>query len=140
MKLIHLASFLCGVIFSLGLIEGKMIDPAAVLAFLDFAGAWKPTLVFVLAGAVMVASIGVVVQKRRTRPWLDKAFYMPTRKKIDRHLIIGSMVFGVGWEMVGLCPGPAVANLLTGNVKTLIFLMALLAGMHGFSLWSRRAG
>ncbi|WP_438380983.1 DUF6691 family protein [Asaia sp. BMEF1] len=140
MKLINLVSFFCGTVFSLGLIEGKMIDPAAVLAFLDFAGAWRPALIFVLFGAVIVAYTGVEIQKHQARPWLDESFSMPTMRKIDRRLIIGSMVFGLGWGLVGLCPGPAIAGLLIGNLKTLVFLMALFVGMYGFSFWSRRAG
>ncbi|NVN06232.1 YeeE/YedE family protein [Asaia spathodeae] len=138
MKLIHLASFACSTIFSLGLIEGRMIDPASVLAFLDLRGEWKPALVFVLAGAFAAALGGVQISRYMRRPLLDATFQFPTTKTIDRNLIIGSMLFGLGWGLVGFCPGPAVAALLTGNAKGLVFLAALLVGMAAFSRWSRR--
>ncbi|NVN44735.1 YeeE/YedE family protein [Asaia siamensis] len=138
MKLIHLTSFACGTIFSLGLIQGKMIDPASVLAFLDLRGEWKPALIFVLAGAFAVALGGIQTSRYMKRPLLDATFRFPTAKTIDRNLIIGSMLFGLGWGLVGFCPGPAVAALLTGNTKGLVFLASLLIGMAAFSRWSRR--
>lgn len=124
------AALASGVVFGFGLALSGMLDPARVRGFLDIAGAWNPALAFVLGGAVIIAMLGVALARRMRRPLLDTAFHLPpTTAKPDRKLVVGSALFGVGWGLVGLCPGPAVASLVTGRTSVLIFVAAMLAGM-----------
>jgi len=124
------AALMSGVVFGFGLALSGMLDPARVRGFLDIAGAWNPALAFVLGGAVIIAMIGVGVVRRMRRPLFDTAFHLPpVEAKPDRKLVGGSALFGVGWGLVGLCPGPAVASLVTGRVSVLIFVVAMVAGM-----------
>lgn len=135
-----LAALSSGAVFGLGLAMSGMMDPARVQGFLDIFGAWDPTLVFVMAGAVLVAFAGVALSKRRARPVLDARFNMPTSRVIDRRLIAGSAIFGAGWGLAGFCPGPALAGLSLGLVPVAVFVVAMLAGMivHD-SLFAQRA-
>ncbi|MBP1882195.1 YeeE/YedE family protein [Sinorhizobium mexicanum] len=123
------ATLVSGVIFGFGLSLSGMLDPARVRGFLDVARDWNPSLAFVLGGAVAVAAIGVVVARRMRRPLFDERFHAPTARVIDRRLITGSAIFGIGWGMVGLCPGPALASLSLGLPATLLFVAAMFAGM-----------
>jgi uncharacterized membrane protein YedE/YeeE len=124
------AAFAAGLIFGLGLVVSDMINPARVLAFLDLAGTWDPSLLFVLAGAVTVSFIGTqVVERGRTAPLLASRFHWPSAKVIDVRLIGGAAVFGVGWGLVGLCPGPALAALSLRPRDVGIFVLAMLAGL-----------
>lgn len=118
-----------GVIFGFGLALSGMLDPARVRGFLDVAGAWDPSLAFVLGGAVAVAAAGAWLTRRMMRPVLEDAFHLPTGGAIDARLIGGSALFGVGWGIAGLCPGPAVASLVLGVPETLLFFLAMVAGM-----------
>lgn len=127
-----LAALLAGGLLGAGLAISQMMDPAKVLAFLDFYGAWDPTLAFVLCGAVIAAVPGFWMARRRDEPLLGGVFQIPTRRDIDRPLVIGSMLFGIGWGLVGLCPGPALAVLTTGAVPAIIFFAAMTAGMAVF--------
>ena len=124
-----LAALVSGAVFGLGLSVSGMIDPARVRGFLDLAGTWDPTLLFVMAGAVPTAFLGVRMAGRLKRPVFDTRFALPTSRAIDRRLVVGSALFGVGWGMAGLCPGPALASLSTGLVPAFIFVAAMLAGM-----------
>ena len=126
------AAFACGLVFSLGLILGGMLDPARVLAFLDVAGVWNPALMFVLGGAVCVAFAGVRLARHLKRPMLDKAFSLPVATRIDAPLVLGSCLFGLGWGMAGFCPGPAVASVGAGVWQGCVFTAAMLAGMLVF--------
>jgi uncharacterized membrane protein YedE/YeeE len=126
------ASLLAGLVFGLGLIVSGMANPAKVLGFLDLAGAWDPSLAFVMAGAVAVAALAFAVAKRRTLSWLGAAMKLPTSRDIDRRLVLGSAVFGVGWGIAGFCPGPGLVALGMGEVKALVFVVAMLAGMGVF--------
>ncbi len=134
---------LAGLLFGAGLVLSGMIYPARVLGFLDVAGAWDPTLAFVMIGALAVTSLGYRLVLRRKRPLFADGFAMPIRGDIDGNLIGGAAIFGVGWGLGGYCPGPALAALTQGAVETLVFVLAMLAGMIlarelGPALFSRR--
>ncbi|TXI05495.1 MAG: YeeE/YedE family protein [Rhizobium sp.] len=119
-----------GTIFGFGLSLSRMIDPARVLGFLDLAsGHWDPSLIFVLGGAVFVAAIGVVLQRRMMMPVLDTRFHLPEKAAIDARLLIGSAIFGVGWGLSGFCPGPALSALSTALPSVLFFVAAMTTGM-----------
>jgi uncharacterized membrane protein YedE/YeeE len=128
-----LAALAAGLLFGAGLSLSRMIDPAVVLAFLDVAaiadGGWNPALAFVMAGAVLVTAIGYSLIFRRRAPLLAPAYAIPGKRPIDRRLIAGALTFGVGWGLVGYCPGPAIAGLGLGLVKTWLFVGAMLVGM-----------
>ena len=123
---------LCGVVFGGGLAVSGMTNPAKVLAFLDIFGRWDPTLAFVMGGAVAVSAVGFVRAGRLDRAWLGDAFSLPTRTDLDLPLLAGAALFGVGWGLVGLCPGPALASLVRGSSEVYLFLAAMLAGVVGY--------
>lgn len=124
-----LAALASGAVFGFGLSLSGMLDPARVRGFLDIAGAWDPSLAFVLGGAVAVAGIGAWLQRRLEHPAFDRGFDLPAKTAIDRRLVAGSALFGIGWGMAGLCPGPAVAALPLGLAPTVLFVVAMAAGM-----------
>ena len=126
---IALAAYVAGVLFGLGLAVSHMTDPAKVLAFLDVAGNWDPSLILVMAGAVAVYFAAARVAGGRTAPLFAERFQIPTRKDIDSPLVAGSLIFGAGWGLVGLCPGPAITALISGQSKAVLFVIAMLAGM-----------
>ena len=132
------ASLLAGLVFGLGLIVSGMADPAKVLGFLDLAGAWDPSLAFVMAGAIAVGALAFAVAKNRNVSLLGATMKLPTSRDIDRRLVIGSVVFGIGWGVAGFCPGPGLVALGMGEVKALVFLVAMLVGMGAFELLERR--
>ena len=136
-----LSAFLCGLIFGLGLVISGMTDTTRVLGFLDVLaipkGAWDPTLVIVMATALAVSMPGFVLARRRSRPLLADAVAWPTRRDIDRPLLAGARMFGVGWGLVGLCPGPAIANLATASPAVIQFVAAMIAGMLAHDFWRR---
>jgi uncharacterized membrane protein YedE/YeeE len=123
------AQFAFGLIFGLGLIISGMINPAKVLNFLDIAGTWDPSLALVMAGAVITAFGGYRLAQRRDAPLIADSFHLPAVASIDRRLILGSAIFGLGWGLGGYCPGPAVTALAWLAPGTLIFIPAMLAGM-----------
>ena len=133
-----LASFGCGLVFGLGLLISGMTEPDKVLGFLDIFGAWDATLAFVMAGAVAVTSIGFVLARRRNAPLLAQRFAWPSRSDVDAPLVIGSALFGVGWGLVGICPGPALVNLGGVSAPIVAFVAAMVVGMFGFEAWQRR--
>lgn len=123
------ATLVSGLVFGFGLSLSGMLDPARVRAFLDIAGNWNPSLAFVLGGAVSVSALGVLLTRRLKRPLFDETFHLPDNQVIDRRLIVGSAIFGIGWGLVGLCPGPALASLSLGLPATILFVAAMVAGM-----------
>jgi uncharacterized membrane protein YedE/YeeE len=133
-------SFLAGLIFGIGLIISGMADPAKVLAFLDVAGLWNPSLIFVMAGAIGVGFFAFVWAKSRKTTLLGGEMKLPSTTKIDRRLIIGAVIFGIGWGIAGFCPGPALVGLGMGLPKALIFVAAMLAGMALYELLDRPRG
>ena len=134
-----LASFGCGLVFGLGLLISGMTEPEKVLGFLDFFGAWDATLAFVMAGAVTVAAAGFAFARRQTAPLFAAKFSWPTRSDIDAPLVIGSALFGIGWGLSGICPGPALVNLEGLTAPIVVFVAAMVLGMFGFELWQRRS-
>jgi uncharacterized protein len=136
-----LASFVCGLLFGFGLFVSGMTQPAKVLGFLDVSGVWDPTLAFVMAAALLVSFVGFRVARQRAKPVLAAESLWPTRTDIDRPLLIGSALFGVGWGLVGLCPGPALVNLATLMPQVVVFVLAMAAGLAAKDLWGKvRAG
>ena len=132
-----LLAFVAGLVFGLGLLLSGMADPARVLGFLDLAGAWNPSLVFVMVGAIAIAALAFALARRRTTALLGDALQLPTATAIDRRLIAGALLFGVGWGLAGFCPGPALVALGLGQAKAVVFVVAMLAGMGLFELAER---
>lgn len=131
------SGFASGLLFGLGLILAGMSDPAKVLGFLDLFGQWDPSLAFVMAGATLTTLIGYRLAWRRGRPLLRETFALPTRRDIDRRLVLGAALFGTGWGIGGYCPGPAWTALPLGAPGTLWFVPAMLAGMSLAALVDR---
>lgn len=129
-----------GILFGLGLAVSQMANPAKVLGFLDVAGKWDPSLILVMGGALAVTTLAFPRILRRGRPAFDKAFIVAVKSQIDARLIGGSMIFGIGWGLVGFCPGPAVAALAFGRPEPAIFLLAMLAGMWIYRLIPHPSG
>lgn len=136
----RLSAFVCGVLFGLGLLLAGMADPSKVLAFLDLAGAWDPSLALVMVAAIGVAALPMTLARRRSRALLGGAMQLPIRRDLDARLIGGSLLFGVGWGIAGICPGPALAILLSGHWQALLFVAAMLAGMLIFTALEGRRG
>ncbi|MFZ4552688.1 MAG: DUF6691 family protein [Aquabacterium sp.] len=121
-------SLLSGILFGLGLAVAQMTNPLKVQAFLDMAGDWDPSLAFVMGGAVMVTLLGFrFILKRQGPAWGD-SFHFPKLTRIDRRLITGAALFGIGWGLTGYCPGPALSSMLTGNTEVWLFVPAMLVG------------
>jgi hypothetical protein len=133
-----ITSFACGLIFGFGLLISGMTDPAKVLGFLDIFGTWNPTLGFVMVGALAVTAAGFAITKRRGTPVLTSQSLWPTRRDIDAPLVAGSILFGAGWGLVGLCPGPAIENLATLSPQVGLFVLAMALGMVLEMAWERR--
>lgn len=122
-------ALLAGVIFGFGLALSGMMDPTRVRGFLDVAGAFDPSLGFVLVGALAVSGLGYAFSRRTPRPLLDTAYHLPARRDIDGKLLGGAALFGIGWGMAGFCPGPAIASLSLGLPQTFVFTAMMLAGI-----------
>ncbi|MEY2687439.1 MAG: hypothetical protein RL375_1637 [Pseudomonadota bacterium] len=133
-----LAALAAGLIFGLGLGVADMVDPLKVLGFLDVAGAWDASLMFVLGGAVSVAALGYRLVLRRPWPRLADRFHVSARRDIDAPLVVGAALFGIGWGLVGYCPGPAIASIGFANPEALWFVPAMLAGA-ALQRWRRSA-
>jgi hypothetical protein len=131
------SAFLAGLVFGLGLLVSGMVSPAKVQGFLDVAGAWDPSLAFVMAGAVALAAVAFAVAGKRALALLGASMALPQASAIDRRLVLGAVVFGIGWGLAGFCPGPALVALGAGKLKALVFVAAMLAGMLGFELMER---
>ncbi|MBA4216849.1 MAG: YeeE/YedE family protein [Proteobacteria bacterium] len=130
---------LSGLLFGLGLIVSGMVDPAKVLGFLDLAGAWDPSLALVMAGAIAVGLPVFALAARRRESLLGLPMQLPQSTGVDRRLVGGSLLFGIGWGLAGLCPGPALVVAAVGDAKALGFVAAMLAGMALFEVLERRA-
>ena len=133
------AAFLAGLVFGIGLILSGMANPAKVLAFLDLAGAWDPSLAFVMVGAISVGIFAFAIAHSRTVSYLGLDMKFPTGRRIDRRLLGGSILFGIGWGVAGFCPGPGLVAMGMGEVKAFVFVVAMLAGMGMFELLEGRA-
>ena len=118
-----------GLIFGAGLALSEMVNPARVLAFLDLAGEWDPSLAFVMGGALIPSAIGYAVVRRMQRPLLADEFRIPQNRTLEPQLLVGATIFGVGWGLVGLCPGPAIAGLALGGWQLWLFAAAMFGGM-----------
>ena len=133
-----LVAALAGLLFGAGLTVAQMINPAKVLAFLDFGGiadgSWDPSLALVMAGALVVTYAGYALTFRRRRPVSAAEFSLPTNRRIDWRLLAGAALFGAGWGLVGYCPGPAIAGLGLGATKTIVFVAAMVVGMGAYHL------
>ena len=125
----RVSPFLAGLLFGIGLCVSGMVYPSKVLAFLDLAGAWDPSLAFVMGGAVAVAFVAFRVAARRGASLAGRPIELPAAKAIDVRLIGGSAIFGVGWGLVGLCPGPAIANLGFLDRRAALFVLCMIIGM-----------
>jgi uncharacterized membrane protein YedE/YeeE len=123
-----LTALITGGVFGFGLSLGEMINPARVIGFLDVAGKWDATLLCVMGGALVVTVPLYPLILRRPRPLLDQRFFLPTKSAIDRSLVFGAAIFGIGWGLGGFCPGPALAGLATGSPSIALFVVAMVAG------------
>ena len=123
-----------GLLFGLGLILSGMANPAKVLGFLDLAGAWDPSLALVMGGAIAIGSIAFSIAKKRHLSYLGLSMQIPTIRAIDKRLALGSVVFGIGWGLAGICPGPAIVLLGAGSIKGAIFVSSMLMGMGIYQL------
>lgn len=134
-----LVSLVAGVVFGLGLAVAEMTNPLKVLDFLDLAGNWDPSLAFVMGGAVLVTLTAFRFILRRPVPIYAERFHLPTLTQLDRKLLGGAALFGIGWGLAGYCPGPALATLLSGNSETWLFVPAMLVG-GALQRWQSRRG
>jgi len=128
-------TFAAGLLFGLGLAFSEMTNPAVVIGFLDVFGDWNPSLMIVMGSAVTVGILGYAIKNRQVKPWLADKWSLPTLRNIDRKLIIGSALFGIGWGLSGYCPGPALTALVNNPMEGVYFVGALIAGsaLHHFS-------
>lgn len=136
----NLSALAAGMLFGLGLMLSGMSNPGEVLSFLDWSGVWSPDLIGVLGSAVLVSVIGFQLARRKRRPWFEAEFPALPKKPIDRPLLIGNLLFGLGWGLAGYCPGPALAGLALGNDEVLVFLVAMLVGGFLQQGWARIRG
>jgi uncharacterized membrane protein YedE/YeeE len=135
----RIIEFFVGLLFGIGLLVSGMTDPGKVLGFLDLAGAWDPSLAFVMGGAILVGLVAFAAAKTRTQSLLGGAMHLPTSRDIDRRLVIGSLLFGAGWGLAGFCPGPGLVAMGTGEPKAALFVAAMVGGMLVFEILDRRA-
>ncbi len=134
----HIAfAFLAGLIFGIGLLVSGMANPAKVLGFLDLAGAWDPSLALVMGGAVAVGLVAFNIARRQGKSLLGETIQLPTRRDIDRPLVLGGLGFGIGWGLAGFCPGPALVASGAGEPKAWVFVAAMVAGMGCYELIER---
>lgn len=133
----RLVEFVVGLLFGLGLMLSGMTDPGKVIDFLDLFGSWDPSLALVMGGAILVGFFAFTVAKKRTVTLLGTVLRLPTVHRLDKPLVIGSLLFGMGWGLAGFCPGPALVSMADGQPKAFIFVLAMLVGMLGFELMDR---
>ncbi len=133
----NLTSIFCGVTFGLGLAVSGMTNPTKVLNFLDIFGPWDPSLAFVMGGALIVSRVGIILVRGRKVALSGDVFSIPTRRDIDPRLVVGACLFGIGWGLVGLCPGPALAGISRGSTELLMFVVAMIIGIFLFRVVER---
>ena len=136
MKL-SISTFIAGLLFGAGLTISQMVNPSKVIAFLDIGGNWDPSLAFVMGGALVVTFIGYKFVLKKPAPLFEEKFRLPTRTDIDGRLIAGAALFGIGWGLAGLCPGPALASLSFAGVNSVIFVAAMLVAIAIFRVVKR---
>jgi len=136
--MLNLNAFLVGLLFGLGLIISGMTDPSKVIGFLDLAGAWDPSLAFVMGDAILVGAGAFTLAKKRQRSLLGAPMQLSSATELDKGLLIGSLVFGIGWGLSGFCPGPAVVSAAAGQPKAWIFVASMLVGMALYNMIERR--
>ena len=129
MMLKNIIGLLAGLLFGIGLLISGMTDPAKVQGFLDVFGAWDISLALVMGGGLMVALVGVQLAKRQQSSWIGTSIDMPSKTIINKKLLIGAMLFGIGWGLVGICPGPGIVLLGTGQWQAYVFIPAMIIGM-----------
>ncbi len=132
-----LVSFIVGLVFGLGLLLSGMANPEKVLGFLDLAGAWDPSLALVMAGAIAIGLVAFTVAGKRSYSMLGKEMKLPSSRHIDKRLVVGSLTFGAGWGLAGFCPGPALVAVGAGEIKAIVFVVAMIAGMAIFDVIER---
>lgn len=132
-----IAPLVCGLILGAGLLVSGMVQPAKVLGFLDIFGAWDPSLAVVMAAALAVSVPGFLLANRRSQPWLARQYFWPDKSEVDVSLITGAALFGIGWGLVGLCPGPALESLATLSPGVIMFVVAMAAGMALHEVWQK---
>jgi len=128
------ASFVCGIVFALGLGISGMTQPSKVIGFLDIAGAWDLSLAFVMVGAIGVYFVAFRMIRMRRAPMLTGRFSIPTRNDIDPQLILGATIFGAGWGLGGFCPGPAITSLASGAAPVVVFVASMVAGIYLYAM------
>ncbi len=131
-------SLICGIIFGIGLTVSQMIDPAKVLGFLNIFGAWDPSLAFVMIGALIISSPFFHLFKNNNKPVFADSFSYSNNKELNKKLIIGSSLFGAGWGLAGLCPGPAIASLALLNTSSIVFVIAMFVGFYLSDMYKRK--
>lgn len=131
-------AFVCGVVFGIGLLLSGMTDPAKVISFLNVAGHWDPSLILVMITAVVVTAVPMQLAQRRSRSIIGEPIGFPSTRGITRKLVLGSAVFGIGWGMTGLCPGPSFASLAASTWQEWLFFCSMVVGMVGYEVWQRR--
>jgi len=132
------AAFVVGVVFAIGLGISGMTQPIKVVGFLDLFGAWDPSLIFVMVGAILVHSVAYQLIRKRKTPLLSPEWQVPTKRQITPALMMGSMIFGFGWALAGFCPGPAITSLASFKSQPVIFILFMLFGMFLFRLVDQR--
>lgn len=133
----HLVAFLSGLIFSIGLSVSQMVNPDKVLSFLDIFGHWDPSLLLVMGSALVIYWLGYILLKPNfSAPVADTQYHLPASTLVDKPLLFGALLFGLGWGLTGLCPGPMVANIAGGEIKIIGFLAVMLVSMKVFDAWS----
>lgn len=132
-----IAPLFCGLIFGAGLLISGMVQPTKVLGFLDIFGAWDPSLAVVMAAALAISVPGFMLVSRRPQPWLAGRYFWPSKSDIDLPLVTGAALFGIGWGLVGLCPGPALESLATLSPDVIVFVVAMAAGMVLHDAWRK---
>lgn len=133
----YLTSLICGILFGIGLTISGMVNPAKVIGFLDVTGNWDPTLAFVMGGAMVPMFLAWALKKSVKHPIVESTFQLPQKTEVDRPLLIGATLFGAGWGMAGICPGPGLAALTFGENGIVIFVLAMIAGMMIFNFYQR---
>jgi len=130
-------AFVIGLIFGLGLILSGMTNPAKIIGFLDIFGDWDPALALVMIGALIVSATSFQLIKKNKKTYFGQQLNLPANNKIDHKLIIGSLIFGIGWGLAGYCPGPALVSVMHGGYQPVVFVLSMLAGMGIFEIFNK---